>query len=113
MKIQTSRWLVLRIFFVPLIYAAKQMEKSASLVIEGEALDVLVGTRRLEGEEKENQVKNYILKLLKDRYDIEEADFVSAELEIVPAGKARDFGLDASMIMAYGRVRPVSAPSAL
>ncbi|MDQ9813493.1 aminopeptidase, partial [Acinetobacter pittii] len=75
--------------------SAKQMEKSASLVIEGEALDVLVGTRSLEGEEKENQVKNYILKLLKDRYDIEEADFVSAELEIVPAGKARDFGLDA------------------
>lgn len=83
--------------------SAKQMEKSASLVIEGEALDVLVGTRSLEGEEKENQVKNYILKLLKDRYDIEEADFVSAELEIVPAGKARDFGLDASMIMAYGQ----------
>ncbi len=83
--------------------SAKQMEKSASLVIEGEALDVLVGTRPLEGEEKENQVKNYILKLLKDRYDIEEADFVSAELEIVPAGKARDFGLDASMIMAYGQ----------
>lgn len=62
-----------------------------------------MGTRPLEGEEKENQVKNYILKLLKDRYDIEEADFVSAELEIVPAGKARDFGLDASMIMAYGQ----------
>lgn len=83
--------------------SAKQMEKSASVVIEGEALDVLVGTRPLEGEEKENQVKNYILKVLKEQYQIEEEDFVSAELEVVPAGKARDFGLDSSMIMAYGQ----------
>lgn len=83
--------------------SAKQMEKSASVVIEGEALDVLVGTRPLEGEEKENQVKNYILKVLKEQYQIEEEDFVSAELEVVPAGKARDFGLDFSMIMAYGQ----------
>lgn len=83
--------------------SAKQMEKSASVVIEGEALDVLVGIRPLEGEEKENQVKNYILKVLKEQYQIEEEDFVSAELEVVPAGKARDFGLDSSMIMAYGQ----------
>lgn len=87
--------------------AAKQMEKPAAKVIEGESLDVLIGSRPLEQEEEEkkeeNPVKAYILKLLQEKYGIEEKDFASAELEIVPAGKARDFGLDASMIMAYGQ----------
>ena len=82
--------------------SGKQMEKNAAKVIEGEDLNILVGSMPLEGEEKES-VKANVLKLLKDKYDIEEDDFVSAELEIVPAGKARDFGLDRSMIMGYGQ----------
>lgn len=86
--------------------SAKQMEKPGSTVIEGEALDLLVGSTPAESEDeekKENAVKEYINQLLKEKYNIEEEDFVSAELEAVPAGKARDFGLDASMIMAYGQ----------
>lgn len=87
--------------------SGKQLEKKGSIVVEGEALDVLVGSRSLEpaeGDEKdENPVKSYILKILKDQYGMEESDFISAELEVVPAGKARDFGLDSSMIMAYGQ----------
>lgn len=83
--------------------AAKQEDKKASLVIDGEALDLLVGTRPVEDEKEEKPVKAYILNLLKEKYGIEEEDFVSAELEVVPAGRARDFGLDSSMIMAYGQ----------
>lgn len=89
--------------------AGKQMEKKASQVIEGECLDVLIGSQSLdapEGEEDQKDkeaVKAYMKKLLKEKYDIEEEDFVSAELEIVPAGHARDFGLDGSMVMAYGQ----------
>lgn len=83
--------------------AAKQQDRKASLVIEGEALDVLVGSRSVDDEKAESPVKEYIRELLKKQYDIEEEDFISAELEVVPAGKARDFGLDASMIMAYGQ----------
>lgn len=85
------------------------MEKKASVVIEGEVLDVLVGSRPLVGEEKEEEkkekdlVKAMILRYLKDNYDMEEEDFLSAELEVVPAGKARDCGLDRSMILAYGQ----------
>lgn len=81
--------------------AQEQMEKGAAKVIEGENLDVLIGSRPLEGEEKD-PVKAFVLKLLKDKYDIEEEDFLSAELEIVPAGPAREAGLDRSMIMGYG-----------
>lgn len=81
--------------------AADQMDKKASKVIEGENLNILVGSIPLQGEEK-NAVKANILKLLKDKYDIEEEDFISAEIEAVPAGRARDYGLDRSMIMGYG-----------
>lgn len=79
-----------------------QMEKKASKVIEGEDLNVLIGSIPLKGEEKE-AVKANILKLLKEKYDFEEEDFLSAELEVVPAGKARDFGLDRSMVTGYGQ----------
>lgn len=79
----------------------RQMEKKAHEVIEGEKLDILIGSRPLKKQEKD-AVKENILKLLKETYGIEEEDFLSAELEIVPAGKARDCGLDRSMIAAYG-----------
>ena len=82
----------------------EQIEKKASVVIEGENLDVLAGSKPVSGEgltdeEKKEAVKTQILRLLKNKYDIEEEDFLSAELEIVPAGKARDCGLDGSMII--------------
>lgn len=92
--------------------AGKQMEKRASTVIEGEKMDVLIGSRPVEGEEK-NAVKASVLKLLNEKYGIEEEDFLSAELEIVPAGKARDTGLDRSMIMAYGQDDRVCAFTSL
>mgnify|MGYP002791277694 FL=1 len=84
--------------------AGEQMEKKASVVIEGEGLDVLVGSKPLATEDKEEKelVKATILTFLKDNYGIEEEDFLSAELEVVPAGKARDCGFDRSMIMGYG-----------
>ncbi|MBE5929816.1 MAG: aminopeptidase [Lachnospiraceae bacterium] len=81
--------------------SAKQMEKNAAKVVEGEDLNILVGSIPLEGEEKE-AVKSNILAMLKEQYDIEEDDFVSAEIEAVPAGAAREFGIDRSMIMGYG-----------
>jgi aspartyl aminopeptidase len=81
--------------------SAEQMEKKASKVIEGENLNILIGSIPLKGEEKD-AVKGNILKLLKDKYDIEEEDFISAEIEAVPAGRARDYGLDRSMVMGYG-----------
>lgn len=81
--------------------SAEQMDKKASKVIEGENLNILVGSIPLKGEEKD-AVKANILKLLKDKYDIEEEDFLSAEIEAVPAGRARDYGIDRSMIMGYG-----------
>ena len=81
--------------------AADQMAKSGAKVIEGEALDITLGSMPLNDEEKE-PVKANVLKLLKDKYDIEEEDLVSAEIEIVPAGPARDYGLDRSMIAGYG-----------
>ncbi|MGN0658383.1 MAG: aminopeptidase [Emergencia sp.] len=80
----------------------KQMGKKAGEVIEGENLDLLIGSRPLEGEEKE-AVKAGVMKLIADKYQVEEEDFLSAELEIVPAGKARDLGFDRSMILAYGQ----------
>ncbi len=84
--------------------AGEQMDKKASVVIEGEGLDVLVGSKPLSTDDKEEKelVKATILSFLKDNYGIEEEDFLSAELEIVPAGKARDCGFDRSMIMGYG-----------
>ncbi len=86
-----------------LIHLAKdQMKKTASLVVTGEDLDVLVGSKSLKGEEKE-AVKKNILAILKDKYDISEEDFISSELEVVPAFPARDLGLDRSMVMGYGQ----------
>ena len=81
--------------------AGKQMEKKGSVVVEGENLDILVGSRPLAGEEKD-AVKANILRLLKEKYQMEEEDFLSAEIEVVPAGPARDCGLDRSMIAGYG-----------
>lgn len=92
--------------------AGEQMDKKASKVIEGEALDIVVGNKPLKKEEKD-KVKAGILKILKEEYDIEEEDFISAELEVVPAGKARDAGFDRSMILAYGQDDRVCAYSSL
>lgn len=99
-----------------LIHLAKeQLEKKASVVIEGERLDVLVGNRPLKDVDKNEKeaVKANLLQLLKESYDIEEADFLSAELELVPAGKARDCGLDRSMVLAYGQDDRVCAFTSL
>lgn len=92
--------------------AQKQMEKRAATVIEGEKLDVLIGSRPLDGEDKD-AVAATALKFFKEKYDVEEEDFLSAELEIIPAGKARDAGLDRSMIMAYGQDDRVCAFTSL
>ena len=92
--------------------AQEQLDKKAAKVIEGEKLDVLIGSRPLADEEKE-AVKENVLKLLKEKYDLEEEDFLSAELEVVPAGKARDCGLDRSMILAYGQDDRVCAYTSL
>ena len=92
--------------------AGEQMEKNAAKVVEGEKLDLLIGNKPIAGEEKE-AVKANVLALLKKTYEIEEEDFLSAELEIVPAGKARECGLDSSMIMAYGQDDRVCAFTSL
>lgn len=92
--------------------AAEQMEKKASKVIEGEDLDILFGSLPLADTEKD-AVTAGILKLLQDKYAIEAEDFLSAELEVVPAGKARELGLDRSMIMAYGQDDRVCAYTSL
>ncbi len=116
--------------------AAEQMKKQAATVIEGEKLDVLIGSRPLAegknaackaenkacecekaedtaGKKEKKAVKAGILKLLKEKYGMEEEDFLSAELEIVPAGKARETGLDRSMIMSYGQDDRVCAFTSL
>lgn len=106
--------------------AAEQLEKKAAKVIEGEALDLIVGSRPIAikpGEETKTEdsaeekaksgVKAGILDILKKNYDIEEEDFISAELEIVPAGKAREAGFDRSMILAYGQDDRVCAFTSL
>lgn len=115
------------VFFVSdlLIHlAGEQLEKKAAKVIEGEALDLIAGTKPLiikkeeknsdEAKEKaKNIVKSGVLDILKQTYDIDEADFLSAELEIVPAGKARESGFDRSMILAYGQDDRVCAFTSL
>lgn len=109
--------------------AQEQMEKKASKVIEGEKLDLLIGNRpaeeaisEIEGDshcgeqekaEAKEAVKTNVLRILKEKYGIEEEDFVSAELEIVPAGKARDCGFDRSMILSYGQDDRVCAFTSL
>lgn len=98
--------------------AGAQMEKKASAVVEGEKLDLLIGSRPIEKndelkQEEKQAVKANVLQILKEYYDVEEEDFVSAELEIVPAGKARECGLDRSMILAYGQDDRVCAFTSL
>ena len=88
------------------------MQKPGAKVIEGEDLDLTLGNMPLEGEEKD-AVKANVLKLLKEKYDFEEEDFISAELEIVPAGPARDYGLDRSMVAGYGHDDRVCAYTSL
>lgn len=88
--------------------ASEQMEKKGNKVVEGENLDVLIGSCPMpsstkEEKDKKDAVKANILKLLKNKYKISEEDFMSAELEVVPAGKARNAGFDSSMILAYGQ----------
>ena len=92
--------------------AGTQMEKKAAKVIEGEKLDLLIGSMPLKDEEKD-AVKANVLKLLQDQYGMEEEDFISAELEIVPAGAARELGVDRSMIMSYGQDDRVCAYTSL
>lgn len=112
------------VFFVSdlLIHLAQeQLEKKAAKVIEGEALDIIFGNKPIllskEKDKKEEKakeaVKEGILDLLKKNYDVEEEDFLSAELEVVPAGRAREAGLDRSMILAYGQDDRVCAFSSL
>ena len=100
--------------------ASEQMGKKATEVIEGEMLDVLVGNRPVvvkEGEKdddaEKNPVKAGVLGILRDLLDIEEEDLLSAELEVVPAGAARDLGLDRSMILGYGQDDRVCAYTSL
>ena len=95
--------------------SAKQLQKKAAEVIEGEKLDLLIGSRPLSGldKEKKEAVKENVLRILKEKYKIEEEDFLSAELEIVPAGKARECGLDRSMIAGYGQDDRVCAFTSL
>lgn len=125
------------VFFVSdlLIHLAQeQLDKKANKVIEGEALDIIIGNKPLlvdkkdKAETKKNQeetdepddkaaqkdaVKKGILEILQKTYDIEEEDFISAELEVVPAGRAREAGFDRSMILAYGQDDRVCAFSSL
>ncbi len=88
--------------------SATQLEKKGAKVVEGEALDVLVGSMPKKAAKKDDEkakkdaVKDHILEILKKEYKIEEEDFLSAEIEVVPAGTARDYGFDRSMIMGYG-----------
>ena len=92
--------------------AGSQMEKKAAKVIEGEKLDVLVGSIPLNGEEKE-AVSKGVLAILKEKYGMDEEDFMSSELEVVPAGRARELGFDRSMIMSYGQDDRVCAYTSL
>ena len=82
--------------------AGEQMEKKASKVIDGEDLNVLIGSIPVENKEEKERVKANVLSIIKEQYQIEEEDFLSAEIEVVPAGAARDYGFDRSMIMGYG-----------
>lgn len=103
--------------------AGEQMDKKAAKVIEGEALDLIIGNKPLvikkDDEKKKKKeagkeaVKKGVLAILKEMYDVEEEDFISAELEVVPAGKAKEAGIDRSMILAYGQDDRVCAFTSL
>ena len=92
--------------------AADQLDKKGAKVVEGEDLNVLVGSMPQKDAEKD-KVKANILRLLNETYGIEEEDFLSAELEVVPAGKARDYGIDRSMVIGYGHDDRVCAYTSL
>ena len=92
--------------------AGDQLQKPAAKVIEGEDLDLTVGSLPVKEGDKDS-IKSNVLKLLKDKYDIEEEDFASAEIEVVPAGRAREYGLDRSMIAGYGHDDKVCAYTSL
>lgn len=103
------------VFFISelLVHLSKDLnQKKAAEVIEGEQLNIMVGSIPLE-DEKDNPVKKNILQILNDKYNIEEEDFLTAEFEVVPADKARLVGLDSSMIMAYGHDDKVCAYASL
>ena len=89
-----------------------QMAKTGAKVVEGEDLNVLIGSIPTKGEEKD-AVKHAILAMFKEQYNIEEDDFISAEIEVVPAGAARDYGLDRSMVVGYGHDDRVCAYTSL
>ena len=94
--------------------AQDQMKKTAAELIPGEDLDIIIGLDTSEGEDKEKDSgKKKIISLLSDRYAIEEDDFLSAEIEAVPAGKAKLMGLDRSMVLAYGQDDRVCAYTSL
>ncbi|MCH4223235.1 MAG: aminopeptidase [Solobacterium sp.] len=94
--------------------AGEQMKKPAAQVIEGEKLDILAGSiPSKDAKKEEDSVRKNVMDLLNEKYGIEEDDFVSAELELVPAGKARDYGIDRSMIMGYGHDDKVCAYTSL
>lgn len=82
--------------------AGSQMDKKLAKGVEGEDLNILIGSMPIKDKDVKNRVKQNILRLLNEKYGIDEEDFVSAELEVVPAGRARHYGLDKSMVMAYG-----------
>ena len=92
--------------------SADQLKKDGAKVIEGEDLDVTFGSIPLKDHEKD-AVKATVLKILKDKYDFDEEDFLSAEIEIVPSGKARDYGIDRSMVAGYGHDDRVCAYTSL
>lgn len=104
------------VFFISdlLIHLSQeQLMQTADKVIRGEALDVIIGSMPYLAGEAAGPVKENILHILKEYYDMEEEDFLSAELEIVPAGRAREAGMDKSMVMAYGQDDKVCAYAAL
>ncbi len=92
--------------------AQEQMKKSGSTVVEGENLDILFGSEPLKGADKD-AVKEGVLKLISDKYGLGEGDFISAEIALVPAGRARDLGIDRSMILSYGQDDRVCAYTSL
>ena len=89
-----------------------QMSKTLAHAIEGENLDISLGSMPLEGDEKD-AVKANVLAILKEKYDVEEEDLISSEIEVTPAGPARDYGLDRSMIAGYGHDDRVCAYASL
>ena len=93
--------------------AADQMKRTAAELVNGENLDVLIGSRPFRSDKGSELVKLNILRMLNEKYGVVESDFLSAELELVPAGKARDLGFDRSMILGYGHDDRVCAYPAL